>query len=549
MISDPEIRTTQVRPVSRISFSLTDTNAFEESATFAVDWLANKAGGDLPKEARALDSFDTRGGDNLHPCHAVRLDDHTGSIWAARIDEPGSNPGAGEIWSTELFVERPLGGLVRFGAQLMVRRSTGSPELRPSRPRLVYDLLRTLSAEADGEAISDTVFSLTQHSDAPSLARLIYSSRRRLPIIVVSTDREGQSQLDLRQLGKRLSGAAHLYSVGPETSWELTRLVGKRMSTFNCGVRIYMPGLVEEDDDHYQHPLWLPSPSGSSPRLIDQLAERILPLGFQDNEGETRFWHMAQLRKAAYATVALVKTGSKTQQLQAQIESLRAEVESLRDELEIAEGLERLASTQEKNAQHEVQRLKDEISNLKNENYKLRNIYKYQGDLEIIEKKDRKLLSYEDLEEWADEVLGDHIYIHNKALKDCKKNGHPDMLGRIADTLIAIRDWWIPFKLVSGLEKKEAKLGSGLEKKEAAIKALASLGVEDEPCFTRREKAAERPDYSVRDGNITRVLYDHFKYGNSRQNSEQFRIYYSWDEDGKRLIIGKMPSHLPNDLT
>ena len=106
----PEQPTTQVRPVSRISFSLTDTDAFAKSAEFAVDWLAKKVGGDLPKEARALASFDTQKTDGLHPCHAVRLDDRTGSIWAARIDEPGSNPGAGEIWSTELFIERPVGG-------------------------------------------------------------------------------------------------------------------------------------------------------------------------------------------------------------------------------------------------------------------------------------------------------------------------------------------------------------------------------------------------------------------------------------------------------
>ena len=76
---------------------------------------------------------------------------------------------------------------------------------------------------------------------------------------------------------------------------------------------------------------------------------------------------------------------------------------------------------------------------------------------------------------------------------------------------------------------------------------MAALGVDDEGCFARREKASEKPDYSVRDGNVTRVLYDHFKYGNSRQNSEQFRIYYAWNDEGGRLIIGKMPSHLPND--
>ncbi len=529
---------TQVRPVSRVSFSLTDTNAFETSANFAVAWLASKVGGSLPEEAHALASFDTYGVDGLHPCHAARLDDSAGSIWAARIDEPGSNPRAGETWSTELFVERPVGGLVRFGAQLMARRPAGSPDLRPSRPRLVYDLLRSLSAEADGEAIHEAAVRLTTPDEANSLARLIYRPQRRLPIVVASTDYDGWAQLDLDHLAVRLSGAAHLYSAGPETSWELTRLVGKRMSTFNGGVRIYMPGLVEEEEDPYQHPLWLIPASGKNPNLINQLAERILPLGFQDNEGETRFWHIGQLRKASSANAAQAATGSETEQLRAQVAALQDVIDDLQEQLEIAAGLERIASSAEKAAQQDVQRMQGEISLLKSENYRLRSLSDNSYVVDQTANVDRVLESYDDLEDWAEQVLGPQICIHSKALKDCRKNGHPDMLGRIADTLIAIRDYWIPFRLEGGLDKKEA-----------AEKALAALGVDDEACFTRREKAAERPDYSIQDGTIRRVLHDHFKYGNSRHNSEQFRIYYSWDDENRRLIIGKMPSHLPNDMS
>jgi len=537
LIEQPATSATQIRPVSRISFSLTDKDAFEKSAQFAVDWLAGKIGGALPDEARGLASFDTRGADGLHPCHAVRVDDHSGSIWAARIDEPGSKPGAGETWSTEMFVERPVGGLVRFGAQLMVRRPANSPDIRPSRPRLIYDLLSTLSAEADGEAIADAPANLTTHDDADTLARLIYRPKRRLPVVVVSTDYDGWSQVNLHQLGVRLSGAAHLYAAGPETSWELTRLIGKRMSTFNGGVRIYMPGIEEEDEDPFQHPLWLIPKAGPNPALINQLAERIFPLGFQDNEGETRFWHIGQLRKAASATVAMETVGSETEKLEAQVAALQDEVADLKEQLEVAAGLERIASSAEKAAQQDVQRMQDEIARLKAENYHLRTAAQHAT---VVEKKpaERELASYDDLEDWADEVLGPHIFIHNKAIRECRKNGHPDMLERIANTLLVIRDHWIPFKLEGGLDRKEA-----------AENALAALGVEDEGCFTRREKASEKPEYSVREGTITWVLYDHFKYGNSRQNSEQFRMYYAWDEEGRRLIIGKMPSHLPNDMS
>lgn len=230
-------RTSVLRPVSRISFMLTDTDAFEKSARFAVQWLAVKTGGVLPAEALDLQSFDTRGVDGFHPCHAVRLDDHQGSIWAARVDEPGSRPEAGETWSTELFVERRANSLVRFGAQLTARRPNNAEPLRPSRPRVVHDLLRTLSAEADGEAVSENVARI-ERQDVGGLADLIYRGSRRLPVVVVSTDEKAGAQIDLGRLALRLSGAAHLAMLDPEASWELTRLLDKRMSTFSGAVRI-----------------------------------------------------------------------------------------------------------------------------------------------------------------------------------------------------------------------------------------------------------------------------------------------------------------------
>ncbi|MBU1258435.1 MAG: hypothetical protein KJ549_08085, partial [Alphaproteobacteria bacterium] len=125
----PKLSAIRVRPVSRVSFSLTDTNAFEKAAGYGVKWLASKAGGELPAEAFDLGSFDTRSQQGLHPCHAVRFDDHSGSIWVARIDEPGSNPAAGELWSTEMLAllqtwgtaarRHPVGGLGSIGEMLI----------------------------------------------------------------------------------------------------------------------------------------------------------------------------------------------------------------------------------------------------------------------------------------------------------------------------------------------------------------------------------------------------------------------------------------------
>ena len=529
-------RSPVLRPISRISFELTDTGAFEKAAQFAVTWLRGKAGGELPAEAFDLKSFDTRDIGGLHPCHVVRLDDPQGSIWASRVDEPGSRPEAGETWSTELFVERKTSSLVRFGAQLTVRQQYGSKLARPSRPRLAYNLLNSLSAEADGEAISEAVtyFGL---EDVGRLSSLIYRTDRRLPIVAVSTDEHGGAQVDLGRLALRLSGSAHLAALSPGASWELTRQLGKRMSTFNGGVRIYMPHVIEEEEDPFQHPLFLAPSSGQNLKLIDILAERIFPLGFRDDDGDSRFWHLAQLRQVASAAEARRKVGSEADQLRSKVSALNDQIDELKGTLETAVGLEKIAADNEKSARHEVEQLKSENDRLRAALYRFQTAGTEQG-VEAAKPADRPLTSYDDLEDWADEVLGPQITIHRRALKESRQDGHPDMLERIANTLLVIRDYWIPHKLYGGLERRNA-----------CINALAQLGVTDESCFARRDKARDRPEYAVQDGKFKRILYDHFKYGNSRSNAEQFRIYYAWDDEAKQLIVGKMPCHLPNDMS
>jgi hypothetical protein len=326
----------------------------------------------------------------------------------------------------------------------------------------VHELLRTLSAEADGEPISESITRVTS-SHAGSVADLIYRSRR-LPIVAVSTDDRGEAQVDLGRLALRLSGAAHLIALDPAASWELTRLLDKRMSTFNGAARIYMPGVVEEEEDPYQHPLWLKPASGRNSRLIDVLAERVFPLGFRDGDQESRFWHLAQVRQAASAKRPPLKSTSEADHLRAESVALNHQINELKESLETAEALEKLAAANEKAALHDVEQLKSENDRLRAELYRFQ--HRSSGQSQPAARPiDRRLTSFHDLEDWADEVLGPRIIIHRKALKDSRQNGHLSMLERIESTLLAIRDHWIPHKLEGGLDRHEA-----------AVAVLANFG-------------------------------------------------------------------------
>jgi hypothetical protein len=51
------------------------------------------------------------------------------------------------------------------------------------------------------------------------------------------------------------------------------------MSVFNGAVRLYLPGLSDETEDPYQHPLWLLQENAGQ-EFIQSIASRVLPFAF-----------------------------------------------------------------------------------------------------------------------------------------------------------------------------------------------------------------------------------------------------------------------------
>jgi len=218
---------------------------------------------------------------------------------------------------------------------------------------------------------------------------------------------------------------------------------------------------------------------------------------------------------------------------------LRLETKEAEEERDSWQSLAQEEQNNRLSAEAEIEQLKVDVIRLETKAATLEYHLENRSTRIITESRaDKPLTSYEDLDSWAEDVLGEHIYIHQMALKDCKKNGHPNMLKRVEKTLRAIRDYVVP-----------AHLKGGLDLRELARSKLTEIGMEDKACFVDRDEARRTPGYSVQYENETRVLSDHIKYGNGYDNANQIRIYYFWDDRRKRFVIGKMPSHLPNNLT
>jgi hypothetical protein len=531
-----DARRAAIRPVSRVSFELSDTTAFEQSIVLALRWMEPRARVRLPADAWGGQAFDVTDILGANPAKAVRIDASDGVVWAARLDFP--DPNYPRTWVSEFFSEKRRGALARFGAQLTCVVRGECPPYETTRPNVVRDIIETLSAEADGWALSETATKL-DNSDISSFESLLYEPSRRLPIVAISESEDRTIQIEPDSLAKKIAGAAHIVHLSVEDSWALTRALGRRMSVFNGAVRLYLPGLSEANEDPYEHPLWLKGNDGSD-ELVRNVAARVLPSAFLRSSGPEDFLRFSVLRDVATRHALSTQLSRNAEdQVRVELDALKSEFRELEEDRDTWRGLAIGEQDRSRAFDTEIERLKAETVRLAAKAAALEyQLESKSTPAEAASRTPRRLNSYDELEDWAEEVLGEQIQIHPAALKDCKKNGHDNMLNRIKSALLVIRDYAVP-----------ARIQGGLESHELARKKFGELGMDDKASFVDRNEAKRTPGYSVQYNGQTRILYDHIKYGNGYDNANQIRIYYFWDEVDKRFVIGKMPSHLKNNLT
>lgn len=346
-----------IRPVSRVWFELTDKSAFEVSIDLSLKWMTGRAQAKLPAAAWRGESFDVTDVLGANPTKAVRISASDGDIWAARLDFP--DPENPRTWVTEFFAEHRKGHLSRFGTQLTCVIRGNSPPFDFTRPTVVRRILDNLSAEADSWQLTNSAHKV-EASDVLDFVNLLYLPDRRLPVIAISEGAEGTTCVAPNELAQAIAGAAHIVHLSTEASWELTRTVTKRMSAFNGAVRMYAPGLKEDEEDPYQHPLWLMQPEDSG-AFTKSLAARVLPYAFSTSVEADDFPRFAALREAAAKQELRQRPAeSENEQIQVEVELLKLELERLEDDRDAWQALAQDEETKRIASEAELERLKDE---------------------------------------------------------------------------------------------------------------------------------------------------------------------------------------------
>lgn len=151
--------------------------------------------------------------------------------------------------------------------------------------------------------------------------------------------------------------------------------------------------------------------------------------------------------------------------------------------------------------------------------------------------------SLSEIEEWAERRFKDKIVIHPRAIQGAKKSQYEDVkLVYAAIECLATQYW----NMRTAMPDRSVLCSRGCEAK------INQLGLSLAPSISE-SRAGEQGDeyiveYPVGTG-INRTLDKHLRKGSSRDERFCLRIYFFWDEEGKKVVVGWLPSHLGTRAT
>lgn len=139
--------------------------------------------------------------------------------------------------------------------------------------------------------------------------------------------------------------------------------------------------------------------------------------------------------------------------------------------------------------------------------------------------------SIADLAGWAAEN-SDRIIVLGRAVNAAKKSEYQD-----APTLYAA---------LEVLASTYPAVKAGSKPRECLKDELLALGIEIGGSVDPGRAGQAGEEYFVRWRGRRRFLDQHLKKGANRDPRFTLRIYFTWDDDMEKVIVGWLPSHLSN---
>ncbi len=412
--------------------------------------------------------------------------------------------------------------------------------------------INTISARCNlcdaGESL-DELHSINTDEDVEKLFLIINDKDRVFPVIVVSEDQsqnedirflqssEEGYHIDGTKLALSLKQIAHVYYLPEQYQEKWVNMMSKKWGVSNGAVRTYNPGFdidSEEEMAIFDHPIALPKNillknyinedgreliAGHAFRhMLAQVIKRDnMYRKFKWEENEVKFYNQI-IKEADSEAIKDIDA------LHIQIQQYKKEIDESKSFIDMydAENEELREKLRKRNVENILnqQRIIDLETQLK----------QFRNSLPIEYPK-----TYDDIQEWVTEQFAGRLELHKKAVK-CLKN-KPEY-----------QDIELLCKAIEFLGKNYYEMKTGRLDRKIYETTMASLGIENSLTGSEASSGRQSEAYKVDYNGARRRLDMHIKGGKSMNSSdprERFRIYYFWDDEDQRVIIGYLPDHLP----
>ena len=537
------------RPRVRTTFQILSSlrgegQVLADARGMACQWIEAKIARPLPAAIRDGETFS----DELHGQRVETFALDGGREWTLRYtrpDEPLPDRPAepGRTWTTDLWLREET-DRVRIAVRdrcTSTNDERGQPPM--FRPRLVRDLsnrfgmqdVRVFSQEPwiiDGVAALDKLHAFLLDADRRcSVVLLTEVDSRRVPI------RTLPFLLDAHRLAKACQCAAHVVALPQQMTFGWSERVGRTWSAFQGAIRVYRPGLDLDRDELHRHPLIMPERVLAFARdgaLMEDAYEKHLrdqifahAAASEPNWAGVRFVPEARVLHAE----TLRRSSSTASETAARYDH---ELEMLRRQANDAEALAqayhddaREAADQRDQSVAENRMLRARIDQLQRG---------LRSGRQAVGKVPRPA-SLDQIASWAEQELAGTVRLHPRAVRGLKNGEFRDVESLASALELLGREYR---DLCMGVEGARGHFES----------RLGELGLRCSPSGDESSLGQQGDAYFVRwpySDSPRCFLGMHLRNtGNTRDPARCLAIYFFWDPDTLQVVVGWLPSHLPN---
>lgn len=515
------------------------TGSFDKARSKLLAWLGNKGFGEL--DATSNQHCE-------HPDGELTIETDGESIWSMRFDDRSSME-SGAIWRVEATLLGQPSPAISLRL-LQVRSSEDAPApIASGVPQVVATIAKDVGLQDAGVPLQNAALRFKGETDAPRLSRLLLNPHRAQPVIVIS----GSIDASADRLAKRLAGVAHVAVIDNVVSNHLIRIFGRDLSVYGTAVRLYRPGF-DPDADQYQHRVWPRKGTQLSKWQANDIFEEACAISIDADDLEERAPSFQAIR--SHLTAARLATSeqrlaalreraegiasSKDEQI-SRLQAIREELETALAEYKSKTGdLE----SRQKDLQAEFQAVRTERDSALEEARQLRYQISNQWVEETAPEDGGLDASYypdtwDELEEWV-EIYGEgKLVLHAKAAKAARASPFKDIPLAYKAMEYLVR-YYIPMRTRSE---------DDTEVYQSNVQALAELGLEESDVGTADEIRRYKKEYERLYDGKTVTLDRHLKRGVGFGGEHQFRLYFHYDQEQAKVLVGHFPTHLTNRLS